>query len=133
VRGKLGAEIATPLVRVPHACDERLEGRRVELRRRDDHALLVERARARRKASRLGAADIRVMRARDREPQLGARHDRQIREVGAARVRVVEDPGLAERRIVRHHRRHRLRHGAEVDGDVLRLRDHPAALVEKRR
>jgi hypothetical protein len=44
VRRELGAEIATPLLGVPHARDERLERGRIEPRRRDDHALLVERA-----------------------------------------------------------------------------------------
>ncbi len=64
--------------------------------------------------------------------ELGARDDREIGKVCPARVRVVEDPRLAGRGIVRHDRRDRFGHRAEMDRDVLRLRDHAAQLVEER-
>ena len=51
----------------------------------------------------------------------------------AARVRVVEDPGLAGRGLVRHDGSDRLGHRAEVHRDVLGLRDHATVLVEERR
>jgi N-methylhydantoinase A len=49
--------------------------------------------------------------------------------VRAAGVRVVEDRDLARLEPEPHDGRDRVGHRAEVDRDVLRLRDHPAALV----
>jgi len=51
--------------------------------------------------------------------------------VRAARVGIVERPHLAERGVVLHHRGDRVGHRAEMHGDVLGLRHHPAALVEE--
>ena len=59
---------------------------------------LVERARIRRHRAWLSPADVRVMRARDREAGLGARDERDVGQMRAAGVRVVERPHLAGRR-----------------------------------
>jgi hypothetical protein len=64
VRGELRPEVAAPLFRVPHPCDERFDRVAVEPRRRDDHALLVERPRVGGQAARLPAAHVGMMRAR---------------------------------------------------------------------
>src|SRR5579864_4213246 len=47
-----------------------------------------------------------------------------------ARVRIVQDPEVAGQR---HHGCNRIRHRAEVHGNVFRLDDHASALVEERR
>ena len=69
----------------------------------------------------------------DGEAERGARDERHVGEVRAAGVRVVEDEDVVRARVVPHDGGDRVRHRAEVDGDVLGLRDHPAALVEERR
>ena len=91
VRGQLGAEVAAALVGVAHPRDERVEDVLVEPRRRNDDALLIEPARARRQAPRLDGSDVGVMRARDRETGGRSRDEGDVGEVGAARERVVED------------------------------------------
>jgi hypothetical protein len=50
---QLRTQVASALVRVPHARDERGQGCVVESRWRDDDSLLVERSRPRRQAPRL--------------------------------------------------------------------------------
>ena len=70
--------------------------------------------------------------ARDREPGLGPRNERDVREVRAACIGIVERPHLTKGRVVLHHRGDGGGHGAEMDGDVLGLRDHATALVEER-
>ena len=76
--------------------------RRVSARRRDHHALVVERARDRGHAARLLGAHVGVVRAaRGEADQLAVveerRDHRDVRQVRAAAVGVVEDPGLAGR------------------------------------
>ena len=132
VRGDLGPQVAAPLVRVAHVREQQRQHLVVEPDRRDDHALLVELARLGGQARRLHAADVRVVRARDGEAARDARDDRDVRKVRAPRVRVVEDVELAGLRVAGLHGRDRLGHGSEVDGDVLGLDDHAAALVEER-
>src|SRR5580765_1195861 len=50
----------------------------------------------------------------------------------AARVRIVEDEDVVGRRVAADHGSDCVGHRAEMDGDVLRLDDHPATLVEER-
>ena len=130
---QLRAQVAASLRRAAHLRDERLQGLLVEQRRRDHDALVRERARPRWQAARLAAADVDVVRPRDREAEERPRDGRQIGQMRPTRVRVVEDPDLAGLRVAGHHGGHGLRHRAEVDRDVLGLRDHPALLVEQRR
>jgi hypothetical protein len=133
VRGELGAKVAAPLLGLPRRQDEALEHLVGEELRRQDHAFLVEGAREGGEARRLDPADVRVVGTRDREPEDGAGDEGHVGQVGAARVRVVEDRDLARLEPEPHDGRDRVGHRAEVDRDVLRLRDHPAALVEQRR
>ena len=132
VRRELSAKVATALVGVPHAGDEALEGRCVESRRRDHHAFLRERLRPGREAAGLRASDVGVVRAGDRIPERRPGDDREVRKVCSTRVRVVEDPGLPRRGILLANRGDGLRHRAEVNRDVLGLRDHAPFLVEER-
>ena len=132
VRCELCAQVAPPFVRIAHPADEILERRRVEAGRRDHDPFLRERRRPGRQAAGVGAADVGVVRARHRVPERRASDDREVGEVRSARVGVVQDPRLARLGVVRADGGDRLRHGAEVDGDVLRLRDHVARLVEER-
>ena len=132
VRGELRAQVSPALVRVPHLRDEPVDGRVVETRGRDHDALVLEHPRVGREASRFRASHVGVVGACHREAERCPRDDRQVGKVGAAGVRVVEDPRLARRGVVRTNRRDRLGHRAEVDGDVLRLRDHPPVGVEER-
>ena len=101
VRGELRAEVAAALVRVAHPRDEGVEDVVVEPRRRDHDALLVERARVGGHAAGLDAADVGVVRARDGEAERGARDERDVGEVRAAGVRVVEDEDVVAARVVR--------------------------------
>ncbi len=133
VRRELRAEVAAALVGVPHLRDERVQRRLVEPRRRDHDALLLERAGRGGHAAGLDAADVGVVRARRGEAERGARDERDVGQVRAAGVRVVEDEDVVGRRVAAHHGGDGVGHRAEVDGDVLGLRDHPAALVEERR
>ena len=132
VRGELSAKVTAPLFGVSHAFDDVGQRRLVETRRRDHDALLVERARLRRHRAGLDRADVRVVRTGDGEAERRARHHRHVGQVRPARERVVQDPDLAGRRVMGGDCGDRVGHRAEVDGDVLRLRDHPAALVEER-
>src|SRR5664280_1692324 len=106
--------------------------------RRDDQPLLPQIPGTGRHGTRGHAADVGVVRPGDGigddRPTDGHRADqRDIGEVRAAGVRVVEDPHVARPRVAGHHRRDRLRHRTEMDGDVFGLRDHPARAVEERR
>ena len=70
-----------------------------------------------------------------REHGVAARDPRDegdVREVRAARVRVVDHVELTGLRVARQDGGDRLGHRAEVHGDVLGLDDHPALLVEER-
>ena len=132
VRRQLRTEVAAALVRVAHARDEAVECRVVQARRRDHDALLVEPARARGQAAGLPAADVGVVRARDREADGRARDERDVGQVRPARERVVEDEDVARPGIVRADGGDGVGHRAEMDGDVLGLGDHAAAPVEER-
>ena len=57
-------------------------------------------------------------------------HEREIGEMRAAVIRIVEEKDVVRARIAGADRAHRLRHGAEVDGNVRRLRDHASVGVE---
>ena len=132
VRGELGAEVAPPLLRLPRRPDEALEHLVGEELRREDHALLLERVREGGQARGLDPADVGVVGARDREAEDGAGHERDVGQVRAAGVRVVEDRDLAGLEPEAHDRGDGFGHRAEVHGNVLGLRDHPPALVEQR-
>ena len=71
--------------------------------------------------------------ARDGEADLCPRHERDVGQVRAAGVRVVEDPHVVTRGLVPHHRGHGVWHRAEVHRNVLGLRDHPSMRVEESR
>ena len=120
VRRELRPKIPATLFGIAHLGDESVERCVVEPSRRNDHALIGETRRVGRHRTGLAAAD------------LCPRHERDVREVCSARVRVVEDPDVLASRVVRHHRRNSVRHRAEVDGNVLGLRNHPTARVEER-
>ncbi len=132
VRGELGAEVAPPLLRLPRRPDEALEHLVGEELRRQDHALLLQRVREGRQARGLDPADVGVVGARDREAEVGARDERDVGQVRAAGVRVVEDRDLPRPEVEPHDRGDGIGHRAEVDGDVLGLGDHPSTLVEQR-
>jgi hypothetical protein len=132
VGSDLRAEVATPLLGIAHLRDELREHLLVEPGGRDDDALLRERARARRHAAGLAAADVGVVSARDGEAGLGAGDERDVGEVRSARVRVVEDEDVLGPGVVLQNGRDCVRHRSEMDGNVLGLRDHPAAFVEER-
>ena len=72
------------------------------------------------------------MRAGDSEADLGHRDEREVRQVRAAGVRIVDGPDVAAGRAVLHHGEDRVGHRPEMDGDVLGLRDHPPPVVEQR-
>ena len=136
-RGELCAQVRLALARVPHPAGEVSEGGVVEPGGWDDHTLLLERARVRRHAARLGRTDVRVVRAARREPdEIGPVEERgdhrDVGQVGAAAVGVVEDPRRTRLVALVEDRRHGGRHRAEVHRDVLGLHHHPAALVEER-
>ena len=132
VRGDLRAEVAAALVRVARVREEEREDLVRERQRGQDEPFLVELARVGREARGLHSAHVGVMRARDGEPERRPRDERHVGEVRAAGERVVEDPHCARLGLVRAHRGDCVGHRAEVNGDVLRLRDHPAAVVEER-
>ena len=108
----MGAQVASALVGVPHPRDEPLERGVVEARRRDDDALVLEPARLRREAAGLDAADVGVVRARDREAHPRAGDERDVWQVRAAGKGVVEDPGLVGSRVVGAHGGHGVGHRA---------------------
>jgi hypothetical protein len=132
VRCELRAQIAAALVRMTHVRRHQLEHFVREPQRRDHEALLVQLARAGGEARRLHAADIRMVRARDGVAELRARDERDVRQVRTAGKWIVEDEDVADARPAGHHCGDRVRHRAEVHGDVLGLRDHPPLLVEER-
>ena len=132
VRGELGAEVAPPLLRLPRRLDEAFEHVVGQELRRQDHAFLLQRVRERGQARGLDPADVRVVGARDGKAEGGAGDERHVGQVRAAGVRVVEDRDLAGLEPEAHDRGDRIGHRAEVDGDVLGLRDHPPTLVEQR-
>src|SRR5439155_19077156 len=82
-------------------------------------------------APRLDAADVCVVGASDGEADVRARDERDVGEVRPARVGIVEDEDVFGPGVVVHDGVDRVGHGAEVDGDVLGLRDHSTLLVEQ--
>jgi hypothetical protein len=58
------------------------------------------------------------------------RDEGYVRQVGAARVGVVDGENVARPGVTAHDRSDRLGHGAEVDGDVLGLGYHVPLGVE---
>ena len=126
MRRELGAKIAAAFLRPACLRDELLERGVGEELRRHDHAFFGERARERGQARGLDAADVGVVRARDGVAERGAGDERDVGQVRAAGVRVVEEGDLAGREAEAHDGGDGVGHRAEVDGDVLCLRDHPA-------
>ncbi len=132
MRSELGAEVAAALLRPARLRGEPLERVVVEAARRDDHAFLLEGARERGQTRGLDAADVRVVRARDGVAERRAGDERDVGQVRAPGVRVVEEGDLAGREAELHDGGDGVGHRAEVDGDVLGLRNHAPAVVEER-
>ncbi len=130
MRRELRPQVAAALVRVAHVGEHQRQHLVVQADGRDDQPLLEELARLGGEARRLHPAHVRVVRARDGEAARDTRDEGDVGEVRAAGVRVVDREDLARRRVAGHHRGDRLGHRAEVHGDVLGLRDHPARIVE---
>ena len=110
--GELRAQVGLALARVAHRgpARSREHARRVEPGGRDHDALVLERARVGRHAARLlgrrrrrGARGWRRSRPA-RPPWNSGRDDRDVGQVRAAAVRVVEDPGVARARAPRRAR-----------------------------
>src|SRR5918994_1547951 len=80
----------------------------------------------------LAAADVGVVCTRDREAELGAGDERDVRKVRAPRVRVVDDVDVVETGLALAHGLNGLRPRAEVDGNVLGLGDHAPVGCEER-
>ena len=74
MRGELGAEVAAPLLGIPHARHEGVEHRVVEPGRRDHDAFLVEPARVGGETAGLLCADVRVVGPGDRKADLRSGH-----------------------------------------------------------
>ena len=108
-----------------------------EAHRWHDQSLLHELRRALRHAAGAHAADVGVMCAdsgesAERSVDLHRLHQREIREMRPAVIRIVEQKHIAGLWIARAHRGDCLGHCAEVHGDVRGLRDHAARGVEQR-
>ena len=131
VGGQLSVEVAPPLVRVAHVREQDGQQLVVEAHRREHEPLLVDVGRARGEAGRLHAADVGVVRARAGEAAGHAGDERDVGEMRAAGEGIVDDVDLAGLRVAGENGGDGLGHGAEVDGDVLGLDDHAAALVEE--
>jgi hypothetical protein len=134
---RLRAQVAAADVGRAHVGEDQLEHVVLEPHRRDDDPLLVDVAGVGGHRAGPHAADVGVVGARDRVGEdvavdVERRDERDVRQVGAAAVGVVDDPHVAGVGLVLDHRRHRLGHRAEVDGDVLGLGDHRALGVEQR-
>ncbi len=78
VSGELGSKVASALVGVAHPGDEVVEQLVVEPRGWDHDPLVGQRARARGHAPRLDAADVCVVRAADREADVGPGDERDV-------------------------------------------------------
>ena len=144
VRGDLGAQVAAPEVGGAHVGEQEVEhvldvfAGAHQTNRGDDQALLVDLARVARHGAGTHTPDVRVVGPRDRVPDDPPLVDdggdeRYIRQVRAARVRVVYGEHVARLGPAVHYGGDGFRHRAEVDGDVLGLGDHAPSCVEERR
>jgi hypothetical protein len=135
---ELGAQVGAALGRLAHLRDQLVERGRIEPTRRDHHSLVAQRRRIGRHRAGRGAADVGVVRAVRREAELLAvvvergRDDRDVGQVRAAAVGVVEHPRDVRGVLLSEHGLDRRRHRAEVHGDVLGLHHHPSPRVEQR-
>ncbi len=134
---ELGAQVGAALLRLAHLAREPLDRLLVELLGLDHHALLVERLGVGGHRAGRRAADVGVVGAVGGEAdQLlageGGRDDRDVGQVGAARVGVVEHPAHPGLVVLVRHRRDRGGHRAQVDRDVLGLHHEVAGGVEQR-
>ena len=91
VGGQLRAEVPSPFFRVSHPGDEVVHDGVVEAGRRDHDSFLREGARLGRHAPRLAPADVGVMRASDGKAELRPGDERDVGQMRAAGVRVVEN------------------------------------------
>ena len=132
LRGELSAQVAAPLVRVPHLRHERVQRRLVEQCGRDHDALLGERARVGGHAPRHRSAHVGVVRPRGGEAELRPRDERDVGQMRAAGVGVVEDEDVVGAWVAGDHRGDRRGHRAQVHRNVLGLGDHPAGRIEDR-
>ena len=144
VGGPLGAEVGEPLHRVAHLVRQPRELLVRGAGRGDHHALVLQALGVGRHARRGRATHVGVMGAAGGEPEqlasllaAGRGEDRRdqgdVREVGPSSVGIVEDPQVAGVLLGVQDRRDRVRHGSEVDGNVLGLHHQLARGVEERR
>src|SRR5829696_1329213 len=106
--------------------------------RRDDYAFLEDLPRVARRGTGTHPAHVRVMGpgygvTDDLTIRSDGGDDRYVRQVRPAGVRVVDGKYVARLWVAAHYGRDRLRHRAEVYGDMLCLGDHPSLCVEERR
>ncbi len=132
LRSELGPEVSEAFLRVPHSRDEVVEEHVVEPGRRDDDAFVRERVGEGRHAAGLDPADVGVVGARDGESERGARDERDVGKMSAAGVGVVEHEGVVRPGAFQPDGGDGVRHGSEVNGDVLGLGDQASAGVEER-
>ena len=141
-RRALRREITAPLVGRAnvrqHQAHHVLDGNATSLdaNRRHDDAFLKQFGRALRHAAGTQTTDVRVVR-----PHGGEGNDlaidadgldhREVRQVRAASVWIVEQEHVARLRRASHHGAHGLRHGAEVHRNVRGLGDHSSPRVEQ--
>ena len=137
-RGALRREIAASHGRCAHVGEDELFEIGREPCRRDDEAFLNELARTRRHAARRHSPDIGVMGshdtvAADLSVDVDRADQRQIGEMAASGVRVVQQEKFARfgRRIEMTHGSNRVRQGAQVDRNVRSLRDHLTVRAEQ--
>ncbi len=137
-RGALRREITPPHRRRPHIREQQALEIGREPSGRDDEALLIQLACPRGHTARRHPPDIGVVGAHDAVAtdlplDLDGANEREIGEMAAARVRIVEQKQLTGQRREGTDRRHRVGQRAQVYRNVGRLRDHLAAGVEQRR
>ncbi len=129
----LGAQVGQPLLGPAHVGDQHAQQVVGQPHRRDHDALLDQLARPDRHAGRHHPADVGVVGARHHEAEVvDPRDERDVGQVGAAGVGVVDDEGVTGLEAELAAGGDGVGHRAEVHGDVLGLGDHPPACVEHR-
>ena len=145
VGGDLGGQVALALARCAHVGQDQAQQVLLhapvlhDLDRRNANAFLKhlgrQRHRARRHAPHVGVVGA-VGREKGRAPVIAnenGRHQRNVRQMGAAAVGIVHQHTVAGRHVhVFDGVQHGHRHGAQVHRNVLRLGDHAALTVEQR-
>ena len=127
VARELRPQVGRPLTGMAHVGQHQRQHLLGQPQRRDHQPLLVELGGRGRQAARPHAADVGVVGAdgaSQRRAVVDGRDERDVRQVGAAGERVVDDARRPRAAVRCQHRRHRVGHRAEVDGDVLGLGEH---------